>query len=240
MRHVRNTGAVSYFAPQENELPGGRRDTASTAGPAAPALPRTSGLRSVRTATAQSIDHETVRWLAAYPLDPDLVSLMADLRAGEDSDDFVLSDAGLLYLRPDPAEGQSGDALLVPPAGQIRAELLRDAHYEVVEQGDEGGSAHWGPETMLARMGETFWWPGIDDDCRGLVEDCARCMGDGVDGGKARLVGTDMKPGLSPLPFTGMRTDGPMTALDTRAGESAMAADMAFAMRKAEDEARRL
>jgi hypothetical protein len=49
-----------------------------------------------------------------------------------------------------------------------------------------------------------------------------------------------MKPGLTPLPFTGMRTDGAMTALDTRAGESAMAADMAFAMRKAEDEARRL
>lgn len=217
MRHIRKTGGPSYFANPE------RAESIFPADPLAPPLP------SMTAAPAAPLDPETVRWLAAYPLDPDLVSLIADLRAGGESEDFVLSDVGLLYLRP---ETEEGDALLVPPAGQIRGELLQDAHFEVLEGGDEGGSAHWGPETMLAKMGETFWWPGIEEDCRELVEGCARCRGDG------QIRDVEPKPGLTPLPFTGMKTDGAMTAMMTH-GESAMAADMAFAMRKAEDDARR-
>jgi hypothetical protein len=89
---------------------------------------------------------------------------------------------------------------------------------------------------MMSKLGETFWWPGIDDDCREIVEGCERCQGDGV------VRDVEMKPGMTPLPFTGMRMDdgGLQTALATNAGESAMAADMAFAMRRAEDDARRV
>lgn len=239
MRHIRNTGAASYFATAEPDGPSGLSRANTTFHPEshAPPVPLLRTYPTAPTPGAAPLDPETIRWLAAYPLDPDLVSLISSLRQGEESEDFVLSDVGLLYLRPDP-EGEGGDALLVPPAGGIRVELLKDAHFEVLDQGDEGGSAHWGPETMLAKMGETFWWPGIDDDCRVLVENCERCRGDGIirDEGELKL-------GMTPLPYTGMKSGGyagEMTAKITNGGESAMAADMAYAMRRAEDDANRL
>ncbi|ORX33590.1 hypothetical protein BD324DRAFT_217041 [Kockovaella imperatae] len=53
------------------------------------------------------MDDETRRWLAAYPSDPELVELIASLQSGQENDDFLLSDVGLVYLRPETEDQQA-------------------------------------------------------------------------------------------------------------------------------------
>ena len=174
-----------------------RRDTIRTAGrksmlfgPHAPPLPTQSrdGEESMpRTAVDMGeLDDETVRWLAAYPHDPDLFPLIERVRdnqrrlaAGEEvpDDDFILSEVGLLYLRPDAgSNGTEQDALLVPPRGEIRQEILSDTHCEIIDE-DSDEAAHWEAEEMVRQMGETFWWPSMGLDARAFVGGCDGCPG---------------------------------------------------------------
>ena len=178
------------------------------------------------------LDEETRWWLMAYPTDPELVPLIADLRAGKSNDDFILSDVGLLYLRPVADEtGAESEALLVPPQGVIRREILEDIHNTVEE---DGRNAHYASGPMLEILSQTFWWHGMEEDVAAFIDGCAGCAferGHGVEG----IDG--MKAGMTPVPFTGVT--GWTGGLETSVGESAMAAEMAFAMRKAEQEAER-
>jgi hypothetical protein len=112
------------------------------------------------------LDNETRRWLVAYPTDPDLVPLIASLRKGEPNEDFILSDVGLLYIRP----GEDEPALLVPPKGYIREELLQDAHEDVEE-----GQGHQSGAIMIEVLGETFWWDTMEDDVKEYVAKCYQC-----------------------------------------------------------------
>ena len=114
-------------------------------------------------APTPALDPETIRWLSAYPADPELVPLIASLKSGVANSDFVLSDTGLLYVKPEGDE----PALLVPPAGPIRGELLEDAHFEIAEHRDAGA--------MVEKVSETFWWPSVEDDAGRFVHRCGRC-----------------------------------------------------------------
>lgn len=185
-----------------------------------PALPGMSTSHAPHTeALGQELDEETRRWLMQYPQDPELVPLIASLRQGAQNDDFVLSDVGLLYLRPDETD-PSATAPLVPPSGLIRRELLEDCHID--EQG-----VHAGYEAMLDELERVFWWVGMEDDIEEHVARCGLCrqagsVGKGdTDGSRSMYTGTGTGTGT---------VDG---------GESAIAADMAIAMRKAKEEAER-
>jgi hypothetical protein len=180
------------------------------------------------------------------------VPLIAFLRGGRENDDFVLSDVGLLYLKPEDAE-LGGNALLVPPCGIIRQELIEDAHLEGAQSGgsESGGSAngHWAPGVMLRNMADTFWWPTMESDVEAAVDRCAICQRDGIPAnalGHAESVGaaqppaSEIKLGMTPVPFTGVTGwTGLQTGWEGKGGEgrSAMAAEMAVAMRKADEEA---
>jgi len=166
------------------------------------------------------IDEETKRWLDEYPRDPELVPLITDLRGGGVNADFILSEVGLLYLRPDDQD-PDGAALLVPPNGVIRREVLEDAHI------DEGGK-HLGHLAMTAQLGEVFWWVGMENDIGLVISKCGVCQnGHGSDQQAARETGM----------FTGVTA---WTGVDEdEKKENALAADMAIAMRRADEEAKR-
>ncbi|WVQ94052.1 hypothetical protein IAU59_001130 [Kwoniella sp. CBS 9459] len=148
------------------------------------------------------LDEETVRWLAAYPTDEELVPLINSLRAKastppsnadananaiDEESDFILSDVGLLYLRPstdDPEE----QALLVPPRGVIRLELVEDAHLDpvvepspYVSKSDNGpaaaaaAAAHNSAEAMMDVLGKTFWWNDMYLDIEDYIASCRVC-----------------------------------------------------------------
>lgn len=211
LRHVRNASGESYFAPRATMA----HPTLGTVHADAPPVP------------GANLDDETRRWLIAYPADEELVSLIADLRTGGQNDDFILSDDGLLYLRPENDE----PALLVPPRGEIRQELLEDAHHEPDEHGNSG---HCSAQDMLRDLNETFWWQGMEQDVESMIAQCAGCKYD--KGGVAGVVG--MKAGMTPVPYTGVTGwSETKTAADGGLGASAMAAEMAFAMRQAEEQA---
>lgn len=94
------------------------------------------------------------------------------------NDNFILSDVGLLYLRPEAdgaGQGQGeGVALLVPPKG-VREGLLEDAHLDDATATVIGGSGHVSPEGMLSSLRGVFWWIGMEDDVRGFVGRCCLC-----------------------------------------------------------------
>ena len=200
MDHIRRSSGNSFFAPPRATF---RPDTLASHGATEP-LP------------GGDLDPETRRWLMAYPADPELVPLIGSLRQGKESDDFILSDVGLLYLRPEGDE----PALLVPPGGAIREEIIIDAHVQ------DGG--HQGYEVMMEQLGGVFWWMSMEAEVRMFCEGCEDC-------GEER----ELKPGMTPVPFTGVTgwADGEETARGP--GESAMAAEMAFAMRAAHEDAER-
>lgn len=148
MNHIRRSSGASFFAPPRTTI---RPDTF---GPDA----------AIEAMPGADLDPETRRWLAAYPSDPELVSLIADLRQGKDNDDFILSEVGLLYLRPEGDE----PALLVPPAGPIRNEIINDAH--------DADDAHQGYEKMMEELGGVFWWMSMPADVRAFCEGCEECQ----------------------------------------------------------------
>jgi hypothetical protein len=162
--------------------------------------------------------------LDEYPRDPELVPLITDLRGGGQNDDFILSDVGLLYLRPDDQD-PNGAALLVPPNGVIRREVLEDAHV------DEKGK-HLGYLAMTSQLGEVFWWVGMENDIELEIGKCEHCQGHkkGAGDQTARELddGRSMYTGVTG--WTGVDED--------EKKENALAADMAIAMRRADEEAR--
>ncbi|WVQ80424.1 hypothetical protein IAT38_002529 [Cryptococcus sp. DSM 104549] len=231
MQHIRHTNASSFFAPHQPTL---LRDTASASAyphvldgvyhdPDAPPLPPAQGLD-------MELDPETVRWLAAYPTDDELVALIGDLRMGRENDDFLLSDVGLLYLRP---AGDDDPALLVPPRGAIRDELISDAHLDPAPgqtPPPAGTSAHNSAGVMLEVMGDTFWWNGMAGDCQKWEDECGVCRE------RRRREEIEERTGMTAVPWTGVTG---WTKGDDAVGESEMAAEMAVAMRRAQEEADR-
>lgn len=207
MAHIRNASGASFFAPRAT-------------------IADTRTIQSIPPVPGAELDEETRRWLIAYPADEELVSLIADLRTGGENDDFILSDQGLLYVRP----GDDEPALLVPPKGEIRAEILEDAHHEPDENGN---SAHGDKREMMEILGETFWWMSMEEDVEAYIERCVGCAYDR--GGVAGIAG--LKAGMTPVPFTGITGWTAGMTEGGGPGDSAMAAEMAFAMRKAEEEA---
>lgn len=185
---------------------------------------QTGGLPPLPPTEAMEQDDETRRWLLEYPKDPELVPLITDLQAGGHNDDFLLSDVGLLYLRPDEQDA-NGAALLVPPNGVIRAEVLEDAHI-----GDDG--EHKAFLGMLSQLGEVFWWVGMEQDIERHIARCGVCAGN-TDNGKYQGAGAEDGRSM----YTGVTG---WTGVDEKERrEEAMAADMAIAMRKAEEDAKR-
>ena len=169
------------------------------------------------------VDEETKRWLDEYPRDPELVPLITDLRDGGNNDDFILSDVGLLYLRPDDQDS-NGAALLVPPNGVIRREVLEDAHV------DEEGK-HLGYLGMASQLGEVFWWVGMEEDIELEIKKCVTCQKGQSAGDQTGVTdgGNDMYTGVTG--WTGVDED--------EKKENALAADMAIAMRRADEEAKK-
>lgn len=235
MQHIRQTNGGSFFAPQQPTV---MSDTGYTAnlhdGYAAYGYAEEGMGAKVRldadapVPPAEPLDPETIRWVLAYPTDPELTSLISSLRANKLNDDFLHSSVGLLYLRPETDEEQ---ALLVPPMGVIRKELIEDAHLDpspYSEQVSVGDLAHNNIEVMVATLGDTFWWNGLARDCQEYVEKCQVCKE------RKRKEKIEPQDGMTPVPWTGVTgwTQG-MTAV----GESEMAAEMAVAMRKAAEQA---
>ncbi|KAK6905109.1 hypothetical protein I204_07903 [Kwoniella mangroviensis CBS 8886] len=175
LQHHRQTGIQSFFAPISAVHPATTKErmvdtyldpTTTTGGE-----------------VALNLDEETIRWLRAYPSDEELLPLIADLRKGKyhTHPHFLLSDIGLLYLRPPPGGDEEESALLVPPKGVIRLELLQDAHldYHPHEGGtldDRGLEAHNGLEIMIQSLNQNFWWNGMEIDCKEFIENCQFCF----------------------------------------------------------------
>ena len=193
------------------------------------------------------MDEETQRWLNEYPKDPELVPLMTGLAQGVVNDEFVLSEVGLLYLRPDVSD-PTGAALLVPPKGLIRREILGDSHLNP----DQGGR-HRGYEEMLDELEKVFWWVGMEGDIESHILHCPSCAQlqlqqpqDGQNqypnqqvqsergevGWKSEADSKSTYTGI-----TGWTGDEPGRARDE--SEADMAVEMAVAMRKANEDAQR-
>ncbi|WVF66437.1 hypothetical protein IAT40_001177 [Kwoniella sp. CBS 6097] len=329
MQHVRpHTNASSIFVPRgdggvDPQLLTNTRDTYLH--PDSAAMPTTLGTTNLGTGMAMGttasvgqdgdgegpqveqmgqmgLDEETVRWLAAYPTDEELVPLINTLLAksmsntamghippDDEESDFILSDVGLLYLRPstdDPDE----QALLVPPRGVIRLELMEDAHLDPVQDSDrtqhnnvhdrDGSAAHNSIETMIAVLSKTFWWNDMHLDIEDYIATCRVCrerreeqrLKDKYEyqskrrsaaAAKTGGVGVVIRDGNGngEVPWTGIVTAtasdvswapggsggglGRSKGMDGRPGpgpvlrQSQMAAEMAIAMRKAQEDAER-
>ncbi|TYJ54251.1 hypothetical protein B9479_005096 [Cryptococcus floricola] len=247
MHHVRDHNGASFFAPRSTHavpdtanIGDGNGTKSMFYDPNAPPLPV-----AAQTPRTEELDPETVRWLAAYPSDEELVPLISDLRMGKLSDDFLLSEVGLLYLRP-LVEGEEGQALLVPPKGAIRQELVEDSHLDPSPFGEEndavGGVAHNGAEVMAVTLQQTFWWTSLPSDCYAHISKCPVCRQRQEEAeAMERRERMEEKAGMTAVPWTGITG---WTARETEAGggvgESAMAVEMAYAMRKAEEEANTL
>jgi hypothetical protein len=176
------------------------------------------------------VDDETRRWLAEYPKDPELVPLITDLRQGGHNDDFLLSDVGLLYLRPDEDDLHGrGAALLVPPNGVIRAEVLEDAH---IGQEGEGQGEHKGYLGMMSQLGEVFWWVGMEEDVENCIAKCG-CARTGTGMGGAG----EAEPEDGRSMYTGVTGWSGVDEDEKR--EHALAAEMAIAMRRADEDAKK-
>ncbi|WVQ64713.1 uncharacterized protein L199_002880 [Kwoniella botswanensis] len=173
LQHHRKTGIQSFFAPISAVRPATTKErTVDTY--LDPTTTREVGL---------NLDEETIRWLRAYPSDEELLPLIADLRKGKyhSHHHFLLSDIGLLYLRPPPGEHEEESALLVPPGGVIRLELLQDAHLDCYPHeggplNDRGLEAHNGLEIMIQSLNQNFWWNGMEIDCKEFIENCQFCF----------------------------------------------------------------
>lgn len=194
------------------------------------------------------LDEETRRWLIEYPQDPELVPLIASLRKGGQNDEFVLSEVGLLYLRPDESD-PTGAALLVPPNGVIRREILEDTHIDPQDQ------EHRGYEEMLDELERVFWWVGMEDDIDTYMSKCVSCAqrqlergtatGSGSGSGRVQLprseqgqIGTMDDEDGSKSTYTGITG---WTGDEDIEGEQEgdIAVEMAVAMRKANEDAQR-
>ncbi|WVW81693.1 hypothetical protein I302_103688 [Kwoniella bestiolae CBS 10118] len=188
LQHHRRTGIQSFFAPISS-TPGNTGKTRSRMVDTY-LNPLTGRIKTNLTPNEDggTLDEETLRWLNAYPLDAELTPLISDLRQGKYHPHFLLSDIGLLYLRPPPDENsETESALLVPPSGVIRLELLQDAHLDRYPP-DEGvtpggglegkgeGEAHNGLEIMITSLNENFWWNGMEIDCKEFIENCQVCF----------------------------------------------------------------
>ncbi|WWC97157.1 hypothetical protein V866_004036 [Kwoniella sp. B9012] len=171
LQHQRKTGIQSFFAPISAVHPATTKE-------------RNVDTYLDPTATLEvGMDEETIRWLRAYPSDEELLPLIADLRKGKyhSHPHFLLSEIGLLYLRPTPGEDEEESALLVPPKGVIRLELLQDAHldyypYEGGPLNNRGWEAHNGLEIMIQSLNRNFWWNGMEIDCKEFIENCQFCF----------------------------------------------------------------
>lgn len=186
-----------------------------------PAVPSGSG-EPAPPLPSSDLDEETRKWLTQYPQDPELVPLIASLRQGEHNDDFVLSDVGLLYLRPDEGD-PSATALLVPPNGMIRRELLDDSH--ISEAGE-----HRGYEEMLDELERVFWWVGMEEDIERYITRCGLCLQKAA---ARQPVGEKTGADDVKSTYTGV------TGLTGDERETDMAVHMAVAIRKAQEEATR-
>ncbi|WRT63621.1 uncharacterized protein IL334_000544 [Kwoniella shivajii] len=191
MQHHRRTGLASFFAPHSAPL-GGRSSNgkaitnrSSKSNAATSTDGNTDTWLENTLPTKPELDEETVRWLSLYPQDMELVPLISGLRMGKrtNKSDFLLSEVGLLYLRPDNGIPEQ-QALLVPPKGVIRIELIQDAHFDahpdyppsLASEFQEGQIAHNRLEVMVDILSSTFWWNGMAIDCKEFVENCNTCV----------------------------------------------------------------
>lgn len=183
------------------------------------------------------IDDETARWLHGYPHDQELQGIMtciAKAAEGAESDtEFVLSDVGLLYIRPDVGTEIEQDPLLVPPVGIIRQEILEDAH--VIEDQYDGRLHHLPNNDTLREVAQTYWWPSLEHDVFNLVKSCSQCTG-GLDpfGDPTTHVEHERRQSGMYTEPTGVTGWTGLPTTRSR-GDSAMAAEMAVAIRKAQE-----
>ena len=88
-----------------------------------------------------------------------LVQLMEDVKTGT-KPDFVLSDDGILRF---------GIRLCVPKDGDLRRELLEEAHYSKF-------AIHPGGTKMYRDLKQNYWWPGMKWDIARFVAQCLVCQ----------------------------------------------------------------
>ena len=183
------------------------------------------------------VDEETQRWLSEYPHDPELVPLMNGLAQGVPNDEFVLSEVGLLYLRPDESD-PTGAALLVPPNGLIRREILSESHIDIDAQG-----RHRGYDQMLNELEKVFWWVGMEQDIESHLAQCP--LGHQTQPqhhqSERGVVGWKSDNDGSKSTYTGITgwTGDDSQEVDDDDDNGNMAVEMAVAMRKANEDAQR-
>lgn len=190
------------------------------------------------------VDEETQRWLSEYPHDPELVPLMNGLAQGVADDEFVLSEVGLLYFRPDESD-PTGAALLVPPNGLIRLEILGDSHIDIDAQA-QGRHRHRDYEEMLNELENVFWWVGMEQDIESHLAQCQLCHQAQAEPqpqqhqSERGIVGWKSDNDGSKSTYTGITG---WTGEDTQEvdddDDGNMAVEMAVAMRKANEDAQR-
>ena len=96
---------------------------------------------------------------AAQSLDPVLVELEENVRAGKFTD-FILDDEGILWI--------SG-RLCVPDVDNLRKKILEEAHFIAY-------SAHLGATKMYHIIKDLYWWDGMKKDITDYVSKCLICQ----------------------------------------------------------------
>ncbi|NCU37264.1 hypothetical protein EOM75_14810, partial [Candidatus Falkowbacteria bacterium] len=75
---------------------------------------------------------------------------------------------GVLFRKTVTADEHLTHTIYIP-AGPLRTQLLTEAH-------DAPTSGHFGRDKTLARLRNSFYWPGMDDDVREYVRTCPECQ----------------------------------------------------------------
>ncbi|WWC85716.1 uncharacterized protein L201_000582 [Kwoniella dendrophila CBS 6074] len=199
--YKRRTGLQSFFAPISAKteftdqfiLNGNNNDTNHNNNENNTYLdnPNNHIVQLINTETEIELDEETIRWLRLYPEDSELVLLISSLKRKKQQQqqqtpnhDFLLSDIGLLYLRPNSfilscsdnnnQEEHNINALLIPPKGIIREELLEDSHLNF--DSESNNEKHNDLDTMINILLKSFWWNGLEIDCKEYIENCKICF----------------------------------------------------------------
>lgn len=121
------------------------------------------------TSVSMSDSSDPQVWIEAYEQSPLLRYVLQSLRAGYDCHPYTLSEDGLLYAYIQDSRSAMEVARLVPPEGDIRDKLVRDA---VAEMKAAHGTKLVGrklAEKTLDSLSEEYWWGDMEAYIRHLI-----------------------------------------------------------------------
>ena len=99
----------------------------------------------------------------------DLPSFVDQVQAGYKQDQWFMNKANTAHLQFCDGLFYRGRSVVVPDAGTMRAELMKECH-------DTPYAAHPGRDKTLSLLARFFWWPGMANDVAKYVAQCDSCQ----------------------------------------------------------------